>query len=118
MSLDVQVMNNTLLSKKEASVFKRLAKGMTYQAIALETSRSEETVKTQAKAIREKLHASSMVQAVSIAVANGILTVKQIGKSGLFSIFMALSLNFSYSNDKSMRNSELKQPQITRVRKV
>ena len=110
--IEVEVDTNKLLSKKEEETLARLARGLTYQDIAEETSRSEETVKTHAKAIREKFHANNIIQAISIAAANGLLVFKN--KSGLFSILMILASSFSFDDSKMIRTAKLRKPAITR----
>lgn len=110
---EIEVDTNKLLSKKEEETLARLAKGLTYQAIADETSRSEETVKTHAKAIREKFNANNIVQAIGIAAANGLLVFKN--KRGLFSVLMVLSSSFGHEDSKMVHHARRPQVSISRA---
>jgi DNA-binding CsgD family transcriptional regulator len=118
MKIEVEITNHDVLSKKEESVFQLLAQGMSYSAIAEQTHRSEETVKSQAKAIREKLHASSIVQAVAIAIANGIISIKGVGAKGLFAILLTFSATFFGDENNHLRNQRISRPTVTRTREV
>lgn len=65
--------------KKPDEAFTRLATGMSYAEVAAEMHRDVETIKSHSKVIREILNAKTMVQAVAIAVAKGMITITEKG---------------------------------------
>ena len=88
MTLEVKI-NKPVFGKKQGEVFRKLATGMTFAEAADELHRDVETIKSHSKVIRDILHAKTMVQAVAIAVAKGIITITETGgKTLLLALIM------------------------------
>jgi DNA-binding NarL/FixJ family response regulator len=64
-----------LLSSRELSVLRLVAKGLGNREIADELELAHETVKTRMKSILSKLHANDRTHAVTIAILRGILDI-------------------------------------------
>jgi|GEM_PF-5371482 DNA-binding CsgD family transcriptional regulator len=78
-----------VLTPKVEEAFGVLGLGKTYQDAADELSRDIETIKSHGKIIREVFQAASMLEAVTKAVAKGIITITEKGgKTLLLALFM------------------------------
>ncbi len=116
--IDANMTNHKVLSEKEESVFEKLAKGMSYQAIAEETHRSEDTVKFHAKAIREKFHARSTLEAVAIAIAKGWLEIKEVGVKTTLAVALTLSAGVIDDDNDLLRAGRISRPTVSRNKEV
>jgi DNA-binding NarL/FixJ family response regulator len=69
------------LSEEERRILHMLAvEGYTQDRVALEISKSRETVKRYCRKIRETIGVESLYQAVAVAVALGWITAPRAGK--------------------------------------
>jgi DNA-binding CsgD family transcriptional regulator len=72
--VDIDTYHPTLvLTPHQVRILDKLASGGTYPTVAAEAGISEETIKSQAKLIREKLGARNTTHAVAIAMREGII---------------------------------------------
>lgn len=72
--VDIDTYHPTLiLTPYQVRLLDKLASGNTYLTVAEDTGLGKETVKTQAKIIREKLGARNTTHAVAIAMREGII---------------------------------------------
>lgn len=78
MSIHVEL-KKPISGKKPDEAFTKLASGMTYAEVAAELHRDVETIKSHSKAVREILHAKSIVEAVAIAIAKGFISITESG---------------------------------------
>jgi DNA-binding NarL/FixJ family response regulator len=62
-----------MITKREMDVLKLLSQGMTNPQISKNLHISENTVKTHVRNLMEKLEAANRVEAVSIAIKNGVI---------------------------------------------
>jgi DNA-binding CsgD family transcriptional regulator len=73
--VDIDRYHPTLdLSPRQVQILKALAQGATYPTAAERFGIGEESIKTQAKLIREKLGARNTTHAVAIAIREGVIT--------------------------------------------
>jgi len=88
MTIEVEL-KKPITGKKPDQAFIKLAACMSYAEAAAELHRDVETIKSHSKVIRDILNAKTMVQAVAIAVAKGIITITEKGgKTLLLALIM------------------------------
>lgn len=68
-------LNREILSKREKECVELLARGLRYQQIAFELGTSVRTVEKQISSARIKLKASTIPQAIAIAIDMDIVSV-------------------------------------------
>lgn len=98
MTLKVEIKKH-ILSPAQERAFTDLAAGMTYEEIAARHHRTTETVKSHAKVIRETLHAKSMIEAVAKAVAQGIITITEVGGKTMIACALVVASGFLDDHD-------------------
>jgi len=68
---------SSLLRPRELQVLQRMAKGMTNRRIGEDLRISEDTVKTHAHRLYQRLCANDRAHAVALGYQHGLLTVKE-----------------------------------------
>lgn len=100
-----------ILTPKVEEAFGVLGLGKTYQDAADELNRDIETIKSHGKIIREVFQAASMLEAVTKAVAKGIITITEKGgKTLLLALIMVgtgLPDNQDYSRVKTKTRTKI-----------
>jgi hypothetical protein len=91
--------NQKIFTPEVEKAFTALAESHSYKAIAIEQEKSEETIKSYAKIIREEFHAKTIMEATLKAVARGVISIKEVGKTlAITAIVLASVTDDDYRN--------------------
>ena len=114
MTIEVEAKRGAFKSIRLVQMIAGFVNGLSYDQIAKQNNISEETARTYAKRLREEFHAKDKAEVVAKAIARGLITIKENGKTFLL-CFLVFGSGFIDSDHDYTRFAKTKiKPRIER----
>lgn len=114
MALEIEAKKGAFKSIRFVQLLAGFANGLSYESIAKQNGISEETAKTYGKILREELGVKDKAEALGVAIARGLISIKETGGKTLLSCLLIISSGFLDHHDYSRYAKTKIKPRIER----